>query len=123
MKTLGEFYKEKILGRKDLVTRELPPNCPQAKVEKDLLGWKVCTEKGPIPCRSDVEARFLKVFLEAGMTEVCVPRDEEYLRSILPELEKLKSRVEEILSHYLDAISDRRIRERLRREVYEEITK
>jgi len=123
MKTLGEFYREKILTRKDLVARELPPNRGEPKVEKDLLGWKVCTDKGPIPCRSQMEARYLRVLLDAGMPDVCVPEDDEYLKAILPELEKLKTRIEEILSHYLDAILDRKIRERLRREVYMEITK
>ncbi|HEX7320159.1 MAG TPA: hypothetical protein VF399_07380 [bacterium] len=125
MKTIGAFYKEKILSlpKKTISKRELPSNSDDVKVEKDLFGWKVIAGKNHIVCRSDVEARYLKVFIDAGMMEIFVPKDDKYLHEILPELERLKSRIDEIIDSYIDGILDRKIREQVRNEVYIEITK
>ena len=123
MRTLGEFYKEKILVRNDLDLRELPSYSGEIRVEKDLFGWKLYLDKNFIDCRSEEEARFLKVFLQAGMTEVNIPRDQVYLKSILPELENLKMKIDQIVNSYLETILDRKIKERVKREVFMEITK
>ena len=65
MKTLGEFYKEKVLSHKNLINRKLPENSDTIKIERDLFGWKLYSGKNFIECRSEDEGRFLKVFLEA----------------------------------------------------------
>jgi len=123
LKTLGEFYKEKVLSCRDLVPVQLPNGAGENRVEKDLFGWKLHSGKDCIECRSEEEARYLKILLDAGMTEVFVPRDEDYLKSILPELERLKIKIDEIVNSYLDSVLDRRIRERVRSEVFMELTK
>jgi hypothetical protein len=125
MKRIGEFYREKVLSlpKKSLIKKILPDNFGDVKIEKDLFGWRLYSGKNFIQCRSEEEARYLKVFLDAGLREVYVPKDNEYLKSILPELEKLKAKTDEIINFYIDGILDHKIREKVKREVYIEITK
>ena len=123
MKTLGEFYREKVLSHKGKATKILPDGSGEIKIEQDLFGWKLYSGKKFIECRSEEEARYLKIFLDAGLTEICVPKDDEYLKSVLPELEKSKAKTDAIINSYLEAILDRRIRERVKQEVFAEITK
>jgi len=61
--------------------------------------------------------------IDAGLREVCVPKDSEYLKNILPELEKLKARIDEIINFYTAGILNSKIRKKIRDEVYMEITK
>jgi hypothetical protein len=123
MKTLGEFYREFIVGRDDLTLREFLEFNGGCEVVKDLFGWKLYSGKHSIECRSGEEARFLKVFLEAGMHEVSVPSDDNYLKQILPELERLKKRTDEIIGLYVDGVLSSKIKERVRHEVYQELIK
>jgi hypothetical protein len=125
MKLLGEFYREKILSlpKKSLKKKEFPYYSGEVKMEQDLFGWKLYIDKELIECRSEAEARFLKIFIEARMTEIRVPKDDEYLKSILPELEEIKNWTEEVLNSYCETLMNRQLREQLRHEVYLEITK
>ena len=123
MKTLGEFYREKVLSQNDLITVERPYHSDDIQIKKDLFGWKLFFGKKFIECRSEEEARYLKVFFEAGMREVSVPKEDDYLRNILPELEQLKARIDEIVNEYLEGILRRKVRERIRHEVFMEIIK
>jgi len=123
MKTLGEFYKEKVLSHKNLITRKLPENSDIIKIERDLFGWKLYSGKNYIECRSEDEARYLKVFLESGMTKVRVPKDDEYLKTVLAEVEALKSKIDRIINSYLESILDANIRKRLKHEVWSEVSK
>lgn len=125
MRTIGQYYREKVLSlpKKKLKKVELPASFDDARIEKDLFGWKLYSRKEFITCRSEEEARYLKVFLDAGVQETYVPKDEEYLKEILPRLEKIKNKIEEIINFYAESILDRKIRERLRHEVYLEVTK
>tara|TARA_Y100000031_G_C8146693_1_gene350331 strand:+ start:64 stop:426 length:363 start_codon:yes stop_codon:yes gene_type:complete len=110
MQTIGEFYKENILCRNDLVEVELPTNWGDLRVEQDLFGWKLYGgRKEFIECKSEEEARYLYIFLDLGMTEVNVPKDDAYLKKILPKLEKLKKRIDEIVNSYLRTVLNRKI--------------
>lgn len=121
MKTLGQFYRERVLGRKDLHQRTIPAASGEVRVEQELFGWRLHVNGTNVPCRSQEEARFLLVFADAGLSEVKVPDDDVYLRTILPELEQLKGKIDTIVNSYLDSILDERTRERLRHEVYAEL--
>jgi hypothetical protein len=125
MKTIGEFYREKILTlpKSSLIKRKLPENSGEIKIERDLFGWKLYVGKNFIKCNTEQEARYLSIFLDAGVKEIYVPKDNEYLKNILPELEKLKTRIDEIINLYLEGILDHKIRKKIRYEVYREITK
>lgn len=122
MKTLGEFYRENVLSQKNLVLKELLYNTGNIEIDSDLFGWRLHSGKETFECRSEEEARYLKVFFDAGMSEVYVPKDDEYLKKILPELERIKTKIDDILNSYLETVLDRNARERLKHEVYLEIT-
>lgn len=132
MKTIGEFYKEKILSlpENSLTTRQLPNNSGGIRIERDLFSWKLYYTKlgrktqNFMECRSEEEARYIKVFLDSDLkSEIFVPKDDEYLKSILPELERLKKRIDEIIDSSLESVLNRKIRQRVRHEVFMEITK
>ncbi len=109
--------------RDDLIDAQFPENDGEAQVVKDLFGWKLYSGKNFIECRSEYEARYLKVFFDAGMMEVKIPKDDNYLKEITPELELLKSKIDDIINRYIDTVMNRKIREKVRHEVYQEITK
>jgi hypothetical protein len=111
------------LPKRKLSKKELPDNSGEIKIDRDLFGWKLFSGKNFFECRSEEEARYLKIFADLGMTEIFVPKDDVHLKNILPELERLKTRTDEILNSYLETILDRKIKERLKHEVYMEITK
>ncbi len=128
-KLIGEIYREKVLSlpKRSLRKVELEYSPENLRIEKDLFGWKLFyTRYGRkaeyfLECRSEEEARFLKVFFELGLKDIRVPKDEEYLKNILPELEKEKNRTDEILNSYLETILNRHAREQLKHEVYMEV--
>jgi len=122
---LSDFYREKVLTLpgQSIIKKQLPENAGEIKIEKDLFGWKLYSGTNFIKCRSEEEARYLKIFLDAGLSEIYVPKDDEYLKIILSELEKLKIRIDEITNSYLESIPNPKIREKVRYEVYKEITK
>jgi len=123
MKTLGQFYREKILDRIDLSPREFLDYRGECKIERDLFGWKLYSGKNYIDCRSHEEAKLLKIYLEAGMDTVMIPNDDNYLKTIVPELEKMKNRIDKIIGIYADGVLNRKLKEQLRREVYLELLK
>lgn len=132
MKTIGEFYREKILSLSEnlLTMREIPYSFPEnVEIKKELFGWKIFyTRPGRksleiIECRSKEEARYLGILIDSGMTEISVPKDDEYIKSILPEMERIKAKIDEILNSYLETLLDRKIREQLKYAVFMEITK
>ncbi|MCP5046030.1 MAG: hypothetical protein GY940_02590 [bacterium] len=123
MKTLGESYRVEIVGRHDLIIREFPDHSDACRIVKDLFGWKLYSGKHLVECRSEEEARFLKVFFDVRMGEVSVPEDDNYLKAILPELEHLKKRMDEIISVYVDGVLSPKIKIRVKHEVFQELIK
>jgi hypothetical protein len=131
MKTVGEYYRERVLSlpKRQLRKVQLLHSPENLRIEKDLFGWKLFyTRFGRnteyfMECHSEEEARYLKTLFELGMSEVRVPKDEVYLKSILPELERIKNKLDEILNSYMETLVSRKIRERLKSEVYMEIIK
>ena len=131
MKRLGAFYREKILSLPEeaLDKREIEHSfLRDMKIEKDLFGWKIhYTRLGRkstrfIECRSEEEARYLKALIGCGMVEILVPKDDEYIKDILTELEYLKRRTDEILNKWLRSVFDRQKKELLKYEVFLELT-
>lgn len=124
MKRIGQYYKETVLTlqKKELKKVEFPTRMGKVEISSNLFAWTVSSRKNSIDCSSEAEARFLKVFWDAGLTEIMVPKNEEYLLKILPELERLKAKTDEILESYLTSIFYRQAREQLRHAVFMEIT-
>lgn len=121
--TLGKFYREKVLTHKPLRTKKLPKVIGEVKLEQELFGWRLSSGRGHIDCASEMEARYLKVWLEAGLESVKIPKDEDYLKEIVPELESLKQKTDEIFEDYLGSILDPRLRQRLHHQLWQEVTK
>jgi hypothetical protein len=130
MKRIGAFYKEQVLSlpEQSRILREMPFSfLENMEIIEDLFGWKIYYTKlgrksrAFIECRSEDEARYLKALNDSGMTKIYVPEDDEYLRNILPELERLKTRTEEILNEHLYGILSRNMRQKLRFAVYMEL--
>ncbi len=121
MRTIGEFYREEVLPHKPLSKRQLPTQRDKSEIVKDLFGWKLYSGKEFIDCRSEEEARFLKVFLDAGMQEVKVPKDDKILKEILPKLERLKRNIDEIIEEHADGLLSPRLKEELRHRVWQEL--
>jgi hypothetical protein len=125
MRTIGRFYREEILSLppEKLAPIELPTSWDDTRIEKDLFGWKLYFGEDFIECRSEEEARYLKVFIDSRVAEVFVPKDDQDLKTILPKLENLKRKIDEIVNSYLETVLNRKIRERIRHEVFVELTK
>lgn len=124
MQLIGDFYRDRILTRDDLQQRELLlPTDRESQIIQDLFGWQLVAGDVSIDCRSEVEARYLRVFIELGVHDVAVPDSEEFLQQILPDLEYLKRRADEILDEHLETVFDPRVKAKVRRDVYAEISK
>lgn len=132
MKTIGDFLRARILTlpEESLDVRESPYIfLENMKIVREIWGWKIFYTRPSrkkelfIECRSEEEARYLYSLIDSGLREIPVPKDDEYLKSILPELERVKARIDEILHYYMDTLRNRSDRQQLRREVYEECVK
>lgn len=100
-----------------------PEMTGEIQISRGLFGWHLTSGKKRIDCKSEEEARYLKVFLDSGLTEIKVPKEKEYLKSILPELEELKMKIDTIVNSYLESIVNIKTRERLRHLLWSEIVK
>jgi hypothetical protein len=124
MQLIGDFYRDRILTRDDLQQRELTlPVDKEPQIIKYLFGWQLVAGDDSIDCRSEVEARYLRIFVELGLHEVAVPDSDEYLQQVLPDLEHLKKRADEILDEHLETVFDPRVKAKVKRDVYAEIAK
>lgn len=120
MKTFGEFYREKVLAIPRRQRRRLPvvKDGTEIRVEKALFGWQVVYGHKILPCRSEAEARYLKLGMKLGMKEMEVPAEDDYLRLVVAEFENLKSGVDEIMNKYLAGVGSKRVSGLVRHRVY-----
>jgi hypothetical protein len=100
------FYRKYIKPCKKLREVELPNRVDEKKIriEGTLFSneWRLYYWKNKyIQCRSELEARYLQVWLKYGLTHIEIPKDEKYLAEILPILEKVEKRVCEIAEEKL----------------------
>lgn len=121
--TLGRFYTERVMSHPTLETKGLPPVSDDVRIQQSLMGWRLYSGRQSIDCSSELEARYLKVWLEAGLDSVEMPNDENYLQAIVPELESLKQKIDEIIAPYLNSIVNVRAKERILRQLWMEINK
>jgi len=57
------------------------------------------------------------------LKRVKIPKDEDYLKEIAPELKSLKQNTDEVFGDYLSSILDSRLRQRLIHQLWQEVTK
>ena len=126
MEMIGEYYAEKILsqGRENLAPRELVGySCfGETRMEQDLFGWKIHTKRRTFEFDSELEARYCLIFLELGWRRIYVPKNPDYLAEILPRLEYLKMRADEIIGNGLKRVFGRKIRWEARTITYGKIS-
>lgn len=130
MRTIGELLRQMVftLPEESVEVRE-PPYLllENMAIGRDLFGWKLYYTKSGrktkefLECRSEEEARYLKLLIDSGLRDIHVPKDDEYLKNILPELEQIKARIDEIINPTLVTIYDPAIRARLKFEVFQEV--
>jgi len=116
---LGVFYKRHILPKKLVKKVKLPKLAGPVKLEKTLLDYRLSSGRESVDCSTEEEGKYLKVFLEAGWDEVFLPEDSEYLKQILPKLEKIASKMSKALNYYTDSILDPRLKEQISRLVWQ----
>ncbi len=121
--TLGKFYQEKVLSQKSLSTKLMPKATDDITIKQGLFGWRLYSGKKYIECASELEARYLKVWLEAGAEEIEVPEDENYLKTIVPELESLKAKINTAIEDHLSFIANVKTRDRILHQLWHELSK
>jgi len=121
--TLGRFYQERVLSQKALYTKTLPRMTGDISIKQSLMGWRLYSGKQSIDCASEVEARYLKVWLEAGIDQVKVPQNKSYLQTVVPQLESLKQKIDEVMEPYLNSIVNIKTRDRILHQLWVQITK
>lgn len=57
------------------------------------------------------------------LERIKIPKDEDYLKEIVPKLESLKQRTDEVFEDYLGSILDPRLRQRLLHQLWQEVTR
>jgi hypothetical protein len=125
MRYIGEFYREKVLSLKAAAVkkRELPRLVDDVQIARGLFGWEITSKKERIECRSEAEARYLKIMTDFGYQEVMVPLSDEYIKEFLPAMENIRNKSLTILEDILQSILNRKAREKIKSEVFAEITK
>ena len=110
--TLGKFYKEKILTKANF-KKELPEMQGKITIEKDLFKWRLSGENTYIDCNSEIESNYLKNFIRTGLSEVEIPKDEKYLKKILPELEQIRQNIDKIIEDDILSILNKKIQNQI----------
>jgi len=100
--TLGKFYQEKILNQKALYSKNLPEPTDAIRIEQELYGWRLYSGRRSIECKSESEARYLKVWLEAGIKKIKIPKDENSLKNVVIKLEAKKKKIDGTINTYLN---------------------
>jgi hypothetical protein len=92
-------------------------------VEKNLFGWILRIGREPVPCASEEEARYLKVFAEMGFTSIPIPENPRDLADVVPGLERAYEQavttIEEEASWIIDPKQRRQLVELVWNEVRE----
>jgi len=120
--TLGKFYKEKILSQKHYF-KKLPSKGKKIRIDQTLLGWLLISDKKHLACASEEQARYLKIWIETGLEKVAIPNDDNYLKLILPELEKVFTKIEKIINSFAYSIVDQKTRQRILQKLWQEVVK
>jgi hypothetical protein len=117
------FFKSEITPQRPLTNKSLPRSAGDTRVVQELFDWYLYLGSKKVKCNSELEARYLKVWSEAGIEQVKIPKDEKALKTIVPKLEKLKSSLDKVVQAHLNSILDRKTREKIAHFVWAELVK
>ena len=113
----------KVLSQQALYSKAPPKATDDIAIQQSLFGWRLYSGKKYTECASELEARYLKVWFEAGAEEIEVPEDETYLKAIDPELGKLKDRIERVIEDNLSFIANIKTKDKILHQLWQEFTK
>lgn len=122
--TLSNFYLQKVLNQSLLKEIILPKFDKEVKIEKHLGDiYFVFSGKDSVKCSSEIEARYIKIWVEARLEKIKIPTDNKYLAKITSQLENLYNKICSILDTYISSIVDRKIQEKFIYGFWLEVTK
>jgi type I restriction enzyme M protein len=114
MSKLIFFIKNKIMPLQSS-SRNLPVYKGNTALENTLLGWRVKSGASIIDCESELEARYIRIFMEMGWETAPIPTKAALKLSLVKEFEKCFERVAQMLEELNSSILQRRIRDRFTR--------
>ena len=79
--------------------------------------------KDHIDCESEEEARYLKIWIEAGLDEVKIPEDKKYLKAVLTGLEALKEKIDQTIYEHVSSIVNQKLRGKIMQKLQGELFK
>ena len=85
---IGEFYRTHILPLPG-ADMELPAFRSAPEVQNTLYCWILKSGKIEVQCRSEAEARFLKILADMGFERAHIPADDEALERLTAELQNV----------------------------------
>lgn len=112
---IGKYYNKVILNINLLKKIILPKTSGKIKIEQDLFSWKVFKGKEFIECSSELEARYINIFLYSYMEDLMIPEDESILKETVLQLESIENNLNEIITPYLESIISPNERKKLNR--------
>ena len=107
---IGDFYKTRILPLpgKDV---ELPAFGSAPEVQNTLYYWRLKSGRFELQCRSEAEARFLRILSDAGFQRAHVPADDNALERLNAELQTIYRSTLEAIEEVASGIVQRSLQE------------
>ena len=109
---LATFYKDRI-ATVPCYSLDLPKPEEPIEIENLLFGWRLKIGKKAIDCSSEAQARYLRVFAEMGCDQTLVPKDDDYLSSIVNQWESLFEKAQAALQEHTSSILQSKTRDLL----------
>jgi len=122
--TLGKLYSEKVKKSKiPLRTVHLPAKTDKIRIDSEIFGFRLISGRKHVDCKTEDEAKYLKIFLEAGMEKVKIPKQELHLKQILPELQQIKQKIDKVIESDISTIINVKLRKKLEHLIWQEVMK
>lgn len=114
--TFSNFYKDNILTQKvNVVT--IPRFKIPIKIIKTLIGYSVTDKKDKYHCKTYEQAKYIALLATMGMEKIVIPKNEDYLKQILPKLQKTTDMIKEELETYSSSIVDKKLQIEIKQKV------
>lgn len=122
--TLGKLYREKVKKIKmSLRTVHLPAKTDKIRIDSEIFGFRLISGRKHVDCKTEDEAKYLRIFLEADMEKVKIPKQELHLKQILPELQKIKQKIDKVIESDISTIINVKLRKKLEHLIWQEMMK
>jgi type I restriction-modification system DNA methylase subunit len=114
---LVTFYKNHIVTT-SCSSIDIPNRIEPIEMENSLFGWRLKIGRKVIDCSSEVLGRYLRVFAEMGWDKAVVPKDSDYLATIVDQWENLFEKAQATLEEYISSILQNKTRDLLTHTVW-----